>query len=253
MTFRFELRRWAVLGLISAALLSGCGGSEDQGPAQTVTVTDSTNTEAMTPNDRERASAKPTSPKPPSRADRAEAVVSRYYAAVDSGSYRKAWALVSPALRSELGGYGSWSDGYANTLTTKVSDVRATDVSPASVTVALKLAATDVDACGDRVDQTFAGTWTLTSVAGDLLGSEFNVDKVSGGTPVTDASSCGGGGGAPVPVGPAGCDPNYTGCVPPYPPDVDCIQVRQEVDVIGEDVHHLGSGGDGEACELFFR
>jgi hypothetical protein len=34
---------------------------------------------------------------------------------------------------------------------------------------------------------------------------------------------------------------------------VDCIDVRQEVDVIGEDVHHLDLGGDGEACEIYFR
>lgn len=63
----------------------------------------------------------------------------------------------------------------------------------------------------------------------------------------------GGSGGGSAPVSQAGCDPNYTGCVPPYPPDVDCIDVGQEVDIIGDDVHNLDIGGDGEACEFFFR
>jgi hypothetical protein len=119
--------------------------------------------------------------------------------------------------------------------------------------VAIQLKATDIDACGDTVDQTFAGSWSLTRVSGDWLGSAFNVEKTGGATPVTDAASCGGSGGGGVAASPVGCDPNYTGCVPPYPPDVDCWQVRQEVDIIGEDVHRLDIGSDGEACELYFR
>jgi hypothetical protein len=245
----FAFPRWTLVGLLCAALFSACGGSEDGEQPQTVTVTEST--EAETPTT-DKPGPKRAREQPPSVGERAEAVVEGYYVAVDSGNYREAWSLLGPTLQGELGGYGAWRDGYANTVSTKVSDVHATDVSPGSVTVALKLAATDLDACGDTVDQTFAGTWTLAPAAGDLLGTAFGVDKTGGGTPVTDASSCGGGGG-PVPVSPAGCDPNYTGCVPPYPPDVDCIDVGQEVEVIGEDVHRLDIGGDGEACELFLR
>jgi micrococcal nuclease len=57
----------------------------------------------------------------------------------------------------------------------------------------------------------------------------------------------------PVPV--AGrCDPNYSGgCVPPYPPDVDCDDVRAlgiaPVRVIGGDPHRLDGDGDGLGCE----
>jgi micrococcal nuclease len=52
----------------------------------------------------------------------------------------------------------------------------------------------------------------------------------------------------------ATCDPNYAGgCVPPYPPDVDCADIRAPgiapVHVIGVDVHRLDGDGDGLGCE----
>ena len=50
------------------------------------------------------------------------------------------------------------------------------------------------------------------------------------------------------------CDPNYSGgCVPRYPPDVDCADIRAlgiaPVRVIGTDVHRLDGDGDGLGCE----
>jgi micrococcal nuclease len=62
---------------------------------------------------------------------------------------------------------------------------------------------------------------------------------------------------APVPLVPpsAGCDPNYTGaCVPPYPPDLDCGELRAlgldvPVRVVGSDPHRLDADGDGLGCE----
>jgi hypothetical protein len=51
----------------------------------------------------------------------------------------------------------------------------------------------------------------------------------------------------------SGCDPNYAGCVPLYPPDLDCSDIRRlglaPVRVIGIDVHRLDSDGDGSGCE----
>jgi endonuclease YncB( thermonuclease family) len=52
----------------------------------------------------------------------------------------------------------------------------------------------------------------------------------------------------------SGCDPNYAGgCVPTYPPDVDCRDLRARgigtVRVIGSDPHHLDGDGDGYGCE----
>lgn len=52
----------------------------------------------------------------------------------------------------------------------------------------------------------------------------------------------------------AACDPNYAGgCVPPYPPDLDCADIRAlgiaPVRVIGSDPHRLDGDGDGLGCE----
>jgi hypothetical protein len=48
--------------------------------------------------------------------------------------------------------------------------------------------------------------------------------------------------------------PDYAGgCVPPYPPDVDCADIRAlgiaPVRVIGVDVHRLDGDDDGLGCE----
>jgi hypothetical protein len=47
----------------------------------------------------------------------------------------------------------------------------------------------------------------------------------------------------------SGCDPNYSGCVPPYPPDVDCPDVGETVSVYGSDPHGLDADNDGIGCE----
>jgi hypothetical protein len=47
----------------------------------------------------------------------------------------------------------------------------------------------------------------------------------------------------------SGCDPNYSGCVPAYPPDVNCPEVDGPVQVTGSDPHGLDRDGDGVACE----
>ena len=48
------------------------------------------------------------------------------------------------------------------------------------------------------------------------------------------------------------CDPNYGGCVPLYPPDLDCSDIKAlglaPVTVIGLDPHGLDADGDGSAC-----
>jgi micrococcal nuclease len=51
------------------------------------------------------------------------------------------------------------------------------------------------------------------------------------------------------------CDPNYSGaCVPSYPPDLDCADLRRlgirlPVRVIGQDPHRLDGDGDRLGCE----
>jgi endonuclease YncB( thermonuclease family) len=53
---------------------------------------------------------------------------------------------------------------------------------------------------------------------------------------------------------PGKCDPNYAGgCVPPYPPDLDCADIRAlgiaPVRVVGSDPHRLDGDNDGLGCE----
>jgi hypothetical protein len=51
----------------------------------------------------------------------------------------------------------------------------------------------------------------------------------------------------------ANCDPNYAGCIPVYPPDLDCSEIKSldlaPVKVIGRDVHRLDRDGDGIGCD----
>lgn len=48
------------------------------------------------------------------------------------------------------------------------------------------------------------------------------------------------------------CDPNYAGCIPLYPPDLNCSDIKAlglaPVTVIGRDPHRLDADGDGKAC-----
>jgi endonuclease YncB( thermonuclease family) len=50
-----------------------------------------------------------------------------------------------------------------------------------------------------------------------------------------------------------GCDPNYQGCIPPYPPDLDCSDIKRmglaPIRVIGTDVHKFDGDGDGIGCD----
>ena len=49
------------------------------------------------------------------------------------------------------------------------------------------------------------------------------------------------------------CDPNYERCIPPYPPDLDCSDIKRmglaPIRVVGVDVHKLDGDGDGIGCD----
>jgi endonuclease YncB( thermonuclease family) len=51
----------------------------------------------------------------------------------------------------------------------------------------------------------------------------------------------------------ANCDPNYAGCIPVFPSDVDCLDIKRlglaPVKVIGSDIHRLDRDGDGIGCD----
>ena len=48
------------------------------------------------------------------------------------------------------------------------------------------------------------------------------------------------------------CDPNYESCIPLFPPDLNCADIKKlglaPIKVIGRDVHRLDADGDGIAC-----
>jgi endonuclease YncB( thermonuclease family) len=57
---------------------------------------------------------------------------------------------------------------------------------------------------------------------------------------------------ATLPSPATGCDPNYAGCIPLFPPDLDCGDIKAlglaPATVIGKDPHKLDGDGDGKAC-----
>ena len=57
---------------------------------------------------------------------------------------------------------------------------------------------------------------------------------------------------ATVPSPSNGCDPNYAGCIPLFPPDLNCSDIKAlglaPVTVLGKDPHRLDGDGDGKAC-----
>jgi hypothetical protein len=56
----------------------------------------------------------------------------------------------------------------------------------------------------------------------------------------------------PTPAPGGACDPNYTGyCVPIVGYDLDCSDIRHRVTVVGVDIHHFDSDGDGIGCDSY--
>ena len=49
------------------------------------------------------------------------------------------------------------------------------------------------------------------------------------------------------------CDPNYAGCIPIFPADIDCTDIKRlgfaPVKVVGTDMHQLDRDGDGVGCD----
>jgi endonuclease YncB( thermonuclease family) len=63
------------------------------------------------------------------------------------------------------------------------------------------------------------------------------------------------GGSSPLPSVNVKCDPNYFGCIPAYPPDLDCTDLKRlglapaRVRPGLKDVHRFDRDGDGVGCE----
>ena len=78
----------------------------------------------------------------------------------------------------------------------------------------------------------------------------FDVVEAAATLPKADVVAAG----AVVVVDPVatGCDPNNAGCIPLFPPDLDCGDIKAlglaPATVIGKDPHKLDGDGDGKAC-----
>jgi hypothetical protein len=240
------IRSTSGLAVVTVALaLGGCGSDDETATTATTTVT----AQATGPTGA-TGSASASTAAGTSRSD-AVAVVERYYRLIEQEQYAEAWLLVPAVVRAESGGFQNWRAGYAANVRSDPTNLRVASFSGDSATLSLDLDSTDIDACtGERVGQTFSGSWTLEVVDGSWKPESISMEKISGGTPTLTSSDCGGsagGGGGPAPT--SNCDPGYSGCVPPYPPDVDCAQVGGPVTVTGLDPHGLDADNDGVGCE----
>lgn len=56
---------------------------------------------------------------------------------------------------------------------------------------------------------------------------------------------------APTPAPRSNCDPNYSGCVPNVPHDLDCGDIGISVRVLGLDKHGFDRDRDGYGCESY--
>jgi hypothetical protein len=117
-------------------------------------------------------------------------VVRGYYGDIASGEYRSAWVRLSPGMQGQFGGYGSWKHGYATTDTIDLGRVKVHASSRTEASADVKIKSTDTDVCGDKVGQTFEGTWSLSKSSGEWVATDISMSKVSGDVPAADVQDC---------------------------------------------------------------
>jgi hypothetical protein len=187
---------------------------------------------------------------------RAKRAVERYYQSVDQGNFATAWALLTRDPRIEFGGFGTWRDGYDTSTGTDLVTANVTRTSAEKASVRVRVNSTDVDACGDTVEQSFAGTWAVELVEGIARLTSSDIEKLSGGDPLAAADCAPAPAVDPVPT--SGCHPSYEGaCLDPAASDYDCasgsgdgpLYVEGPVYVVGPDEYGLDANYDGTGCE----
>jgi hypothetical protein len=243
--------RSSPLALALAIILGGCGGSETTSTVTaTVGATGATGATGVASNDGDTSKPEPPGP---------EETVQRYYDLVDEGSYNEAWPLLPPGVQADSGGFQQWRAGYATSVSTTAHGLRLLSEGNGGAVVSLRVSAIDRDACGERVDQEFAGRWTLErNQAGQWAATAAELEKTGGGTPTLQATDC-----APAPESApvqtketTGCTPGYSPCLPPDS-DYDCDNgsgdgpsYTGQVSVTGPDPYDLDADGDGIACDF---
>jgi micrococcal nuclease len=92
------------------------------------------------------------------------------------------------------------------------------------------------------------GLWAPSTCGGDADAPASQSKRSGGGGGAGSGASAAVGSGAGGRSG-SGCEPGYSPCVPRYPPDLDCADVKGPIRVTGRDPHNLDGDGDGVACE----
>ncbi len=140
-------------------------------------------------------------------------------------------AFASTGQRSEDGGVAANGRMSTTTARTPESFARSTTSTVSTTTAVPPMPSTTPTTLAPTTTTTTAPPTTTTTIAIQALVS--------------------------APAAPAGCDPNYSGCVP-IDSDVDCAggsgngpsYIRGPVNVIGRDIYGLdGNDNDGIGCE----
>lgn len=116
--------------------------------------------------------------------------VRQYYELINKRRLNAAWRRLSPQLQADLGGYETWQAGYKFTTDTKLLAAKTVTASHGVATVQVRFVGKDLDACGNRVSQDFAGSWDLRADGSAWLATAARVAKLSGGDVVRDVADC---------------------------------------------------------------
>jgi hypothetical protein len=110
-----------------------------------------------------------------------ELVVERYYRALGAGRFEDAWTLLTPAVRSALGPFEAWRDGYATTLSSTPRDIEVARAG-AVATIAHELVTEDRSSCGP-IERRFAVRWRLVATGEGWRAASLTAQKRSGAEP----------------------------------------------------------------------
>lgn len=155
MRFASVVAGLAACAACAATVVAGCGSGQE-----TVTGTSGTTQPAST-------TPTPTPTSRPAHADDQlpdgdpETTLRSYFDDVDSGELDAAWALLSPAVREQLGGYDSWSDGIERRESTTLASVQPAGGPEDEPAFEVEVRTVEDAPCGLSAERTFTGTWTL--------------------------------------------------------------------------------------------
>jgi hypothetical protein len=242
------MRRAALVVAAGSFALAGCGAMDSgQSTSDRPTIATGTRSKPATSSRAHR----------PQWRSRVNHVIRSYYADLNDQRFDAAWNRLTPTVQVKFGGFDSWSSGYANTLSTRVTNLEVDGATAHRASADVSIRSTDRDACGDKVHQKFDGSWRLKRTAGRWRATKIRLHRVDGSTPTNDAANCDDQ--DTTPTSPTdGCDPSYEGaCLDASASDYDCEggsgdgpkYVQGPIDVVGDDHFDLDRDGDGVACE----